>query len=295
MWKGALRTFEQLTPPAGQWYRINNGDGSGGSHLQLNTVGVGSSEARADPSVAYAQREADEACDAAATSAAAASSSMLSSIFEPPGSAHALATRPVEGTAVVWYHERRPTEYEPEEDAAGEAVDELIREISSGGEGEAHGEEFGLGADDVAPCQNAAGADCLDWARSGECIRNPSFMRAQCMRSCRACGKSASDLADLPGAQVSATSHFSCSSPLTALASSPLLRRPPRAQEVPTAGETARRAGLEVDPAAWHAGCAVRGGVAVGGQGERWAIQAFKEHPTDGSSPVSTQGFKPAD
>lgn len=265
--QSALGTFEQLTPPLGKWYRIYNGEDMGSTlvDLKLHTVGVASVEAGADPNVARAQREADEACDAAAAAAAVGStfsSTLSSTLGSMLGSSSALATRPVEGSAVIWYHERLPakdldiilTEDESWYHVNTQRVDKLLRELADG----EHGPGDGTDGGDQAACVNAAGAECPDWARAGECIRNPSFMSRQCMRSCRACGGTT------------------------------FLANQGEAQAVPTAVEAAINAGLEVDPAAWHAGCAVRGSVAVGDDDERWAIQVFKEHPTDGSPPPQT-------
>ena len=38
-------------------------------------------------------------------------------------------------------------------------------------------------------CSDAAGEEqaCANWAKGGECTKNPGFMKANCMRECDAC------------------------------------------------------------------------------------------------------------
>jgi ShK domain-like len=38
-------------------------------------------------------------------------------------------------------------------------------------------------------CQNEY-EECEDWARSGECKKNPTFMLLRCSKACQMCGKS---------------------------------------------------------------------------------------------------------
>lgn len=212
----AARAFRAITPPLGQYYRVD--DNPNTAHRSMSdTVGLLSPEARADAHVRQAQQSADEACDAAAAGDAASArelsddaatpsvmSSALDAIRRLAGGSHAaLATRPVAGTAVIWYHEQ-------------------------------------LSA--VAPSERRRGRE----ERVG------------------GAASAATQMADLGEAINGAPS---------------------------VAGPR-----LMVDPLAWHAGCVIRGGVSVGSERERWAIQIFKEHheaPSEDEQTTSVAGAPP--
>ena len=40
----------------------------------------------------------------------------------------------------------------------------------------------------AGPCVNKED-NCVDWAKKGECTKNPTFMLRSCRRSCTSCGK----------------------------------------------------------------------------------------------------------
>ena len=95
----AGNAFKAITPPKGSYYRVDdNPTTSGRSSHESQTVGLTSKEAKANPNVLTAQRFADNACDDAAATEGD------DHVIGGKGG-KSLATRPVAGTAVLWYHE----------------------------------------------------------------------------------------------------------------------------------------------------------------------------------------------